>query len=138
MRPIVRYGSLFALPALVLAAHLAAARLLNLYALIPNLDMPFHLAGGFSIGYTAGRLLGFLQWEKRIGPVDETAGMALVFSVSAAAAVIWELMEFVMDRLVGTRLQISLANTMQDQFLGLLGGSLAVIAVRTIRRSRVV
>jgi ABC-type nitrate/sulfonate/bicarbonate transport system permease component len=46
----------------------------------------------------------------------------LLISITATAAVLWEFMEFTGDQLFHTNIQVSLANTMQDQFMGLLGG----------------
>jgi hypothetical protein len=37
--------------------------------------------------------------------------------------VFWEFAEFSMDRLLGTNVQISLQNTMQDLFMGMVGAS---------------
>jgi hypothetical protein len=46
----------------------------------------------------------------------------LLLSLTATAAVFWEFAEFISDQWLNTHLQPSIANTMQDQFLGILGG----------------
>jgi hypothetical protein len=44
-----------------------------------------------------------------------------IFSLTGTATVLWEFVEFLYDQLLNTNIQISLANTMQDQFMGILG-----------------
>ena len=130
MNLVQKISSCFIFPALVLAGHLIATKGLALYAIFPNLDMPFHFIGGVSIGYTTIKVLGFLQSENLIARIDKTILLLLLFTTTATAAVFWEFMEFTTDWMLGTNIQVSLANTMQDQFLGILGGSLVLIAAR--------
>ena len=46
----------------------------------------------------------------------------LLLSLTSTVAVFWEFAEFISDQLLATNLQPSIANTMQDQSLGILGG----------------
>lgn len=48
--------------------------------------------------------------------------LILILSLTATATVFWEFGEFIGDRVLGTNIQVSLANTMQDQFMGVAGG----------------
>jgi hypothetical protein len=48
--------------------------------------------------------------------------LLLLFSITATATVFWEFAEFITDQILHMNIQISLANTMQDQFMGILGG----------------
>lgn len=64
----------------------------------------------------------YLEKEKYIAPLNKILSMVLVFSLTATATVLWEFAEFILDHVAGTNVQISLANTMQDQFMGILGG----------------
>jgi hypothetical protein len=48
--------------------------------------------------------------------------LLLLLSLTATVAVCWEFAEFLSDQFLDTNLQPSIANTMQDQFLGILGG----------------
>ena len=127
----VRIVRHFLFPAGILAAHLIASRILGLYQTFPNLDVPFHIAGGISISYTAAGLLGFMRTRKWISPIDRALFGLILVTTTAAAAMLWEFMEFAADLAFGTNIQISLANTMHDQFLGVLGG--AAMALRMIR-----
>jgi hypothetical protein len=56
----------------------------------------------------------------------------LIASLTVTAAVAWELLEFALDTMTGSNLQVSLTNTMQDLALGMLGAA-AVVVVRARR-----
>jgi hypothetical protein len=122
MKQISKFVSFFMFPILVLLVHLIASTIFNLYTLFPNLDIPFHYMGGFSIAFTSVQILLYLEREKITAPLNKVLSMILVFSLTATATVLWEFAEFIGDRIFGTNIQISLANTMQDQFMGILGG----------------
>ena len=136
MNKILAYLPYFLFPAGVLAVHLVASGVFHLYTLYPNVDIPFHFVGGLSIAYTASRILGRLETDKTIAPLDRVVFLVLVVCVTVTAAVLWEFAEFSEDRLLGTNVQISLANTMQDQLMGLCGGmAWALVLAREARRA---
>ena len=114
--------SSFAFPIIVLLAHLIASTILNLYTIFPNLDIPFHFIGGLSIAYTSAQLLSYLEKEKITAALNRVVFLLLLLALTATATVFWEFAEFIGDTLLDTNIQVSLANTMQDQFLGILGG----------------
>jgi hypothetical protein len=118
-----KIASFFVFPALVLLAHVVVSKLLNLYIVFPNLDIPFHYVGGLSIAYTSTQILSYLEREKIATAPQRVLFLILIFSLTATATVFWEFMEFIGDRLMDTNIQVSLANTMQDQFMGILGGA---------------
>ena len=114
--------SFFVFPITVLLVHLIASTILNLYMIFPNLDIPFHYMGGLSIAYTSAQILSYLDKEKITSTLNRVVFMVLLLALTATAAVFWEFAEFIGDTLLDTNIQGSLANTMQDQFLGILGG----------------
>jgi len=122
MKQVSKFVSFFMFPITVLLAHLIASRILNLYIIFPNLDIPFHYIGGLSIAYTSAQILAYLEKEKISTTLNKAVFLVLIFSLTAIATVFWEFAEFIGDQLLGTNIQISLANTMQDQFMGILGG----------------
>jgi hypothetical protein len=63
-----------------------------------------------------------LESEKITGALNKVIFLVLLLSLTATAATSWEFAEFISDRFLHTSLQPSIANTMQDQFLGILGG----------------
>lgn len=87
------------------------------------MDMPFHYVGGLSIAYAASLILSHLESEKVTAPLNRMIFLVLLLSLTATIAVFWEFAEFISDQVLGTQLQPSIANTMQDQFLGILGGA---------------
>jgi hypothetical protein len=123
MKQLSKFASFFVFPTFVLCTHLFASQVLNLYKTFPNLDIPFHFAGGLSIAYTSTRIVSYLEKENIIPALPQVLFLILIFSLTATATVFWEFAEFVLDQWMNTNIQISLANTMQDQLMGILGGA---------------
>ncbi|MFT3895197.1 MAG: hypothetical protein QM730_26525 [Anaerolineales bacterium] len=122
MRQLFKFTPFFFFPVMVLFAHGIASGIFHLYTVFPHADIPFHYLGGFSIAFTSVQIVVHLEKEQYISPLNKSVCMILVFSLTATATVLWEFAEFTLDQVVGTNVQISLANTMQDQFMGILGG----------------
>jgi hypothetical protein len=122
MKHISKYFSFFTFPIIVLTVHLIVSRIFHLYTVFPNLDIPFHYVGGLSIAYTSVQILSFLEEDQLSIRLNRVIFLVMIFSLTATATVLWEFAEFIGDQLLGTNIQISLANTMQDQFMGILGG----------------
>jgi len=122
MQQASKFVSFFVFPMTVLAAHLIASKVLNLYMLFPNLDIPAHFVGGLAIAYTSTQILSYLEKEKITARLNPVMFLVFIFSLTGTATVFWEFAEFIYDRLLNTNIQISLANTMQDQLMGILGG----------------
>jgi hypothetical protein len=127
MKQLSKFVSFFLFPTTVLFAHLIASKVLHLYILFPNMDILSHFAGGLSIAYTSSQILTYLEKEKIIALLNPVILLALIFSLTATATAFWEFAEFIGDQLLHTNIQISLANTMQDQFMGILGGIVWII-----------
>jgi len=123
MKQLSKIVSFFVFPITVLLVHLIVSKILNLYAIFPNLDIPFHYIGGLSIAYTSVQTLSYLEKEKISATLNKVVFLVLIFALTATATVFWEFAEFIGDQLLDTNIQISLANTMQDQFMGILGGA---------------
>lgn len=122
MKQASKIASFFLFPAIVFLAHLVAVKVLDLYSMFPNVDIPFHYMGGLSIAYTSARILSYLESEKITATLNRIIFMVLLLALTATVAVFWEFAEFISDQFLATHLQPSIANTMQDQFLGILGG----------------
>jgi hypothetical protein len=115
--------SYFAFPALVFLIHLITVGLSNLYIHFPHIDIPFHYAGGFAIAFTSAQILTYLEEEKITSMLNRVLFVIMIIALTTTAAVIWEFAEFISDQFLHTDLQGSIANTMQDQFVGILGGA---------------
>jgi hypothetical protein len=121
----------------VFLTHLIAARVLHLYDLFPHVDILFHFLGGLSIAFTATHLFCYLESENIID-LNKAIFLVLVISLTATTTVFWEFAEFLSDQLLGTQLQPNLANTMQDQFLGILGGCTWIVFYDFRHRKRTI
>jgi hypothetical protein len=127
MKQVSKVLSFFLFPITVLVVHLIASKVLNLFMIFPDLDIPFHYIGGLSIAYASVQILSYLEKETISTRLNKVLFLVLIFSLTATATVFWEFAEFLGDQLLDTNLQISLANTMRDQFMGILGGATWVL-----------
>jgi hypothetical protein len=121
MERAAKIASFFLFPTVVYLVHVAV-KVLGGYEVFPNIDIPFHYLGGLSIAYTCARVLSYLESEKLTSALHKGLFLLLLLSLTATVAVFWEFAEFLSDQFLNTNLQPSIANTMQDQFLGILGG----------------
>ncbi len=119
---VFKLATFFQFPMVVYLVHLAV-KALGGYEMFPNIDIPFHYLGGLSIAYTCAQVLSYLESEKVTTVLPKGLFLLLLLSLTATVAVFWEFAEFLSDQFLATNLQPSIANTMQDQFLGILGGS---------------
>ncbi len=126
---------LFWPPLLIFIVHVFISHVLDVYTLLPWIDIPMHYLGGFSMAYSLLLALTFLQEYKFINQLDSVIAFVLVFTLVATIAVFWEFAEFSMDQLLKTNVQISLQNTMQDLFMGVLGAA-TIIGVKVTRLQR--
>lgn len=126
MKQLSKIFPFFIFPAAVFFCHLIASRVLDLYNRFPQLDIPFHFLGGLSIAYASAQILAYLEKEKISNALPKAIFLILIFGLTSIAAVFWEFAEFIGDRFLDINIQISLANTMQDQFMGMLGGATCV------------
>ena len=113
-------------PLLVFVVHVFATEVLDVYRSWPGLDIPMHFAGGVSVAYFISGCIQGLPWDRGRGGVILEA--LLVASLTTSAAVVWEFLEFAIDAVTGSNLQVSLANTMQDLALGMLGAGALIVA----------
>ena len=123
------------LPCLVFFIHCTLSLGFNAYDRVPWLDIPMHLLGGIAIAYffdvSIENLdrLGFV----RIG--SKQAVLIMVFGLVAASTVVWEIAEFLADTFFHVGAQKGLGDTMNDQFMGLLGGIAYLGVFRMLRVS---
>lgn len=134
---ISNFWQIFWPPIVVFACHVVLLVLLNTYNIFPNIDILMHYLGGLSMGYSCLLVLVFLQRHQLINPLDQLIELGLVFTSVATIAVFWEFGEFIIDHVFGRNVQVSLANTMQDLLMGILGAlTLVVYQVITNRKPK--
>lgn len=96
-------------------------------------DVLAHVLGGAAVAWTGMILLE--RWRRR-GWVTLRPFVLrdyLVFSSVALIGVVWEFWEFVMQATTGDIYQISIADTMNDLFMDLIGALLLIAVYRIIR-----
>ncbi len=102
-----------------------------------EVDMPLHFLGGFLAG-----LLGIACWNalgRRYGFKNVPSWVVALVAICFAAliATLWEFYEFGLDWYYQSRglarswHQPSLADTMMDLFLGLVGAAVSTLTLRT-------
>ena len=114
-----RYGWL---PLAVFLAHEFCSHVVDGYARWPAIDIPLHFLGGLAIAHFAGGALRAFAEHGLVRPPDPLLRILLLFALACTAAVFWEFAEWTADRFFGTHCQLSLADTLLDLFMGMLGG----------------
>ncbi|MBU0635697.1 hypothetical protein KKE06_01605 [Candidatus Micrarchaeota archaeon] len=114
---------IFAFPILVLVVH-AILVFFQAYALFDWVDIPMHFLGGIAIGNSFFLLLKLWQQQGFLGKTDSRVFLLFVVSLVALIIVVWEFLEFGAGRLGLMCYRPDLVDTLQDLFLGLLGGIL--------------
>jgi uncharacterized membrane protein YjdF len=108
-------------PLLVFLVYLVTAFVLDLFDVLPRLDLAMHFAGGLATAFFISRALAVHQqlWPSR--QLSSRREAALVLVLTLAVALLWELAEFTSDRLFGTQEQLGSADTLRDLLAGFLG-----------------
>ncbi|MBI3623105.1 hypothetical protein HY212_03440 [Candidatus Pacearchaeota archaeon] len=122
VKNITRILSFFIFPALVYALALFLGAVFDAFNVYTWIDIPFHFLGGLSIAYTSILFLRFFR-EKGFIEINKRA-LSILFVVSLVilVAVFWEFYEFLMKTFFNLNMQPSVADTMKDLFMGLVGG----------------
>lgn len=92
-----------------------------------KLDMFMHILGGVAIAHTISYLLELAEDKNLIVFKNWLVRTSVIVAFVIVAAVFWEWYEFLSDVFFVTVHQSSLADTMKDLFMGLLGGVLYII-----------
>lgn len=116
------------LPVLIFSVHSVLSLGFNAYDKLSWMDVAMHLVGGIVIAHFFDRALEFSHKEDLTSVARHTDRMLMIFGLVAVAVVFWEFGEFLADAFFNAGAQRSIANTMKDQFFGLLGGALYLAA----------
>lgn len=104
------------------------------------IDNPLHFFGGSSIAVCGFLLLkAFPKEQALLNGFSKIFQAFLYLSMTALAAVLWEVYEFLHDLMYQTNYQVSIYDTMTDLLLGLAGGVFVVLFLvwkPSIRRSK--
>lgn len=109
-------------PWLVFAIHCVLSLGFNAYERLDWLDVIMHFLGGAAIADFFFQIIGHLDRQGIMRAGGKAAVCLMVFGLTAASTVIWEFAEFLADAFFNAGSQPGVANTMKDQFMGLIGG----------------
>lgn len=123
------------LPGLVFLLHLFLSSGPDYYTTYELTDELMHPLGGLAIAFAAARALEVLRERGIVPDLGPLLRPVLVFSLTATAAVFWELAEFLSDRWFGTRTLGDLPDTLFDLVLGMAGG-LTFLALEALASGR--
>lgn len=115
-------------PLLVLWPVLLADWIFEAYTRFPWVDIPTHFLGGIAVTHFFWR--AFVNAQSVAGTCAKVSHAVLALGGTATMVVLWELFEFLSDRLLGAHMQHGLGDTSSDIFFGLAGG----VAYLVLRR----
>jgi len=114
-----------------IAVYLASSACvaLGVYDAHPNVDIPFHIAGGIAAGMFAIALHDDFKRRHKIGRTPGWYDLLFTLGFVALVAIAWECHEYVLDRTIVADYQlavnqISVADTIGDFLNGLIGASI--------------
>lgn len=111
-------------PLTVFAFYALAAKGFNAYILYPWLDMPTHFFGGAAMTFFF--LAATTHSQTIIGRIPTLIRLTFPLGLTAIIAIVWEFLEYLADAALGTKMNLGVADTLADLFLGLLGGGVIV------------
>lgn len=119
------YMAIAAWPMFVFSIHMLA-QALHAYNYISWLDTPMHFVGGAAIAASSYYLFRHLENKKELHTIPSFKVFAAI-SITALAAVIWELSEYGGDLLLGSVMQPSIYDMMKDLCMGLSGATVIAL-----------
>ena len=127
---LLRILSFFIFPACVFVFSKFIDMAFDAYVVFPWVDIPMHFLGGISIAYTSFLFLRYFKEEGFISINRKFLHVLFVVSLVALVAVLWEFYEFLQFYFFGIPTQPSVADTMLDLFVGLIGAAFGSFVFR--------
>ena len=126
----LRILSFFIFPVCVFIFSNLIGRVFDAYLIYPWIDMPMHFLGGVSIAYTAYLFLGYFKEEGFVSINRKFLHVLFIVSLVALVSILWEFYEFLQFYFFGIPTQPSVADTMLDLFVGLIGAAFGSFVFR--------
>lgn len=89
--------------------------------LIDDIDTPMHYLGGFMAAMGIVVVLFMACDAKVLQTMPKLIGVLCILGFVALVALAWEVLEYFSDRYLGTFVQLSIADTLKDMVVGLVG-----------------
>jgi hypothetical protein len=105
------------------------AKAFGAYLAYPPLDIPTHFMGGVAIAYFYRSLIANSQ--KIVGRIPIQIQILFALTCTGTTTILWEFFEYVSDCLFHTNMILGLEDTLKDMFLGLLGGAILLLWLRS-------
>ena len=109
-------------PTIVFTFHILMIAVFRIYTIFPAFDIPMHFLGGLSI--VKNEIILIKLFNSQIN-APKWFLFLWIIGMTLLAVTLWEFAEFVGDYYLHTTMQVSLADTMLDALLGLIGGGVA-------------
>lgn len=127
LRFIANASIVFAPPAVLLFIQILRVVFLpNAYVL----DITAHFLGGLTISWSAMIAWSFAKKAKYITTFQPWMMYYMIATAGLVVGVFWEWWEFWMQRWTGSMYQPTIADTMQDLFMDLIGGIFFIILAK--------
>ncbi len=98
------------------------------HGLLRHMDIPLHLLGGFAAAATFAWVLPFFVAPETLRAIPKALAMVSIMGFVALVTIGWEVLEYCADHFLGTRLQLSIFDTLKDMLIGLAGGTFVALA----------
>lgn len=100
----------------------------DVFTRLPWFDIPTHLLGGVAATYFFWRAAA--NARSVAGRFPQVNHAAFALACTASATILWEIFEFLSDRLLQTRMQHGVGDTLSDIVFSLAGGAAYVFLRR--------
>jgi hypothetical protein len=107
-------------PLLVLLPVFLADWTVDVFFRLPWFDIPTHMLGGVAATYFFWRAAA--NAASVAGRFQRVSHAVFALACTTGATILWELFEFLSDRLLPTRMQHGVGDTLSDIFFSLAGG----------------
>lgn len=111
-------------------APIAVLLVQQLFSRSNEIDLLMHFFGGAAMAFFFYQ--GALVFDSFLGRPLPILRHLLAFGLTCAVIIAWELGELTSDRLIGSRFQASIAETMGDQLCGVLGSIIVLGCIAII------
>lgn len=91
------------------------------FYIIYHVDTFSHFLGGLTIAYCVYQIISLLQKKSWLVIEKNIIRVGIIVMSVTTVAVFWEFYEFISDQFFGTLMQPSLADTMKDLCIGMVG-----------------
>lgn len=120
-------------PLLVLCPVVLAEGIFDAFTRFPWVDIPAHVLGGIAATYFFWRAAA--NARSLAGHFTQVSPAVLALGGTASTTILWEILEFLADRLLRTQMQHGLGDTLSDIVFSLAGGAAYLVLRRAYAAS---